>query len=126
MYTLDGNRIAFMRRQALTMKPDGAITKVLIDQQQVFDYDWSPTGRDRLFASDGSFSEMYIMPVDGRSPVNVTHYATFNADVSWGGNKIGSSASAQWYGRARACCQARNWRDSRAPATSIDDIHLSQ
>jgi tricorn protease len=91
-FTPDGNRIAFIRGGKLwTMKPDGTDTKVLVDQQQVFDYDWSPDGKWIVYSrADGSFaSELYIMPVDGsKPPVNVTRYATFNADVSWAGNKL--------------------------------------
>ncbi|MCE9533690.1 MAG: PDZ domain-containing protein, partial [Planctomycetes bacterium] len=76
-----------------TMKPDGSAQKVLVDQQQVFDYDWSPDGKWIVYArSDGSFaSELYMMPSDGSEPArNVTRYATYNGDISWNnsGNKI--------------------------------------
>ena len=90
-----GERVAFLRSGKLfTMKPDGTDEKVLVDQQQVFDYDWSPDGKNIVFArTDGSFaSEVYIVPTDGSGPPkNVTRYATFNGDVSWSstGNKIG-------------------------------------
>src|SRR5262245_52342312 len=91
-FTPDGSRIAFIRSGKLwTMKPDGTDTKVLVDQPQVFDYDWSPDGKWIVFSrADGSYaSELYIMPTDGSKPaVNVTRYATMNADVSWGGNKL--------------------------------------
>lgn len=91
-FTPDGSRIAFIRNGKLfTMKNDGTDTKVLVDQQQVFDYDWSPDGKWLVYSrSDGSFaSELYIVPLDGsKPPVNVTRYAAFNADVNWGGNKI--------------------------------------
>src|SRR5262245_15819146 len=91
-FTPDGNRITFIRSGKLwTMKPDGTDTKVLVDQQQVFDYDWSPDGKFVVYSrADGSYaSELYIMPSDGSKPaVNVTRYATFNADVSWGANKL--------------------------------------
>jgi tricorn protease len=88
----DGNRIGFIRGGKLwTMKPDGTDVKVLVDQQQVFDYDWSPDSKHVTYSrADGSFaSELYIMPTDKSKPaVNVSRYATFNADVSWGGNKL--------------------------------------
>lgn len=90
----DGSRILFIRNGKLwTMKPDGAEQKTLVDQQQVFDYDWSPDGKWIIYArSDGSFaSEIYMMPVDGSQPArNVSRYATFNGDVSWNndGNKV--------------------------------------
>jgi tricorn protease len=91
-FTPDGNRIAFIREGKLwTMKPDGKDVKVLVDQQQVFDYDWSPDGKWIVYSrADGSFaSELYLMPTDGSKPaVNITRYATFNADVSWGANKL--------------------------------------
>ena len=90
-----GERIAFRRSGKLwTMKPDGTDEKVLVDQQQVFDYDWSPDGKNIVFArTDGSFaSELYIVPADGGGkPVNITRYATYNGEVTWSttGNKIG-------------------------------------
>ena len=91
-FTPDGSRVAFVRGDKLwTIKPDGTDAKVLVGTPQVFDYEWSPDGKWVAYArSDGSFaSELYIMPADGSKPgVNVTRYATFNADVSWAGNKL--------------------------------------
>lgn len=91
-FTPDGNRVGFLRGGKMwTMKPDGTDLKVLIDQPEVFDYDWSPDGKWVVFSrNDGSYaSELYIQPLDGSRPaVNVTRYATLNADVSWGGNKL--------------------------------------
>jgi len=91
-FTPDGNRIAFIRGGKLwTVKPDGKDEKVLVGEQQVFDYDWSPDGKWIVYSrADGSFaSELYLMPTDGsKPPINVTRYATMNADVSWGGNKL--------------------------------------
>ncbi|WP_439622991.1 S41 family peptidase [Gemmata sp.] len=90
-----GDRIAFLRSGKLwTMKPDGTDQKVLVNETQVFDYDWSPDGSMVVFARmDGSFaSELYIAPTDGSSPPkNITRYATYNADVSWSrtGNRVG-------------------------------------
>jgi len=94
-FASDGSKIVFLSGGKLwSMKPDGTEQKVLVDKQQVFDYDWSPDGKHLVFArSDGSFaSELYIMPFDGsEAPRNVTRYATYNGDVSWNntGNKIG-------------------------------------
>ncbi len=91
-FTQDGNRIVFIQASKLwTMKPDGTDVKVLVDQAQVIDYDLSPDGKWIVYArQDGSFaSELYLLTLDGTKPaVNVTRYATFNGDVSWGGNKI--------------------------------------
>jgi len=91
-FTTDGSRIVFMRASKLwTMKPDGTDVRVLVDQAQVIDYDLSPDGKWIVYARlDGSFaSELYVLPLDGSKPaVNVTRYATFNGDVSWGSNKI--------------------------------------
>lgn len=91
-FTPDGSRIAFLRSGKLwTVKPDASDAKVLVDQTQVFDYDWSPDGKWLVYSrADGSYaSELYLMPSDGSKPgVNVTRYATMNADVSWGANKI--------------------------------------
>jgi tricorn protease len=91
-FTPDGSRIGFIRGGKMyTMKPDGTDTKCIVDQTQVFDYDWSPDGKWIVYSrADGSFaSELYIMPLDGSKPaINVTRYATFNADVSWAGNKL--------------------------------------
>ncbi len=91
-FSPDGTRIAFLRSGKLfTMKADGTDTKALVDQQQVYDYDWSPDGKWVVYSrADGSFSsEVYITPLDGsKPPVNVTRYATVNADVNWAGNKI--------------------------------------
>jgi len=86
-FSPDGTRIIFIRGGKLwTMKPDGTEQKVVVDQTQVFDYDWSPDGKWIVYArSDGSFaSEIYMMPLDGSLPAkNITRYATFNGDVSW-------------------------------------------
>lgn len=88
----DGSRIMYISQGKLfTMKNDGTDVKTLIDQQQVYDYDLSPDGKWVVYSrSDGSFSsELFIAPVDGsKPPVNVTRYANFNADVTWGAGKI--------------------------------------
>jgi tricorn protease len=86
-FSPDGSRIFFLRSGKLcTMKPDGTDVKVLVDQPQVFDYDWAPDGKWIVYARlDGSFaSELYVMPIDGSQPArNLTRYATYNGDVSW-------------------------------------------
>jgi tricorn protease len=91
-FTPDGKRIGFLRSGKMwTMKPDGTDVKVLVDQPQVFDYDWSPDGKWVVYSrADGSYaSELFIQPLDGSKPaVNVTRYATVNVDVSWGANKL--------------------------------------
>jgi tricorn protease len=88
----DGSRIAFIREGKMwTMKPDGTDLKVLVDKQQVFDYDWSPDGKWIVYSlADGSAAtELYVMPLDGSKPaVNVTRYATVNVDVTWAGGKL--------------------------------------
>ncbi len=90
-----GDKIAFLRSGKLwTVNPDGTAEKMLVSENQVFDYDWSPDGKMMVYArSDGSFaSELYIVPLDGSSPAkNITRYATYNGDVSWSrtGGKIG-------------------------------------
>lgn len=131
----DGNRIGFLRGGKMyTMKPDGTDTKVLIDQTQVFDYDWSPDGKWIVYSrADGSFaSELYIMPMDGsKPPVNVTRYATFNADVSWAGNKL-AFLSQRRSGMAAHVLSLQKPAVGSAPAAAPpspgdidwDDIHL--
>ncbi len=78
------------------MNPDGTDQKVVVDQPQVFDYDWSPDSKWLVYARrDGSSaSELYIVPAGGataQDPArNVTRYATYNGDVTWSldGKKI--------------------------------------
>jgi len=93
----DGKRVAFIRAGKLwTMDPDGTNQKTIINDVQVFDYDWSPDSKWIVYARmDGSFaSELYVVPVDGAPagtvPKNITRYATYNAGVTWSdtGNKI--------------------------------------
>jgi tricorn protease len=86
----DGKRVAFLRGGKLwTMNPDGKDPKTIVNDVQVFDYDWSPDSRWIVYARrDGSFaSELYIVPSTGptvSNPIrNITRYATFNAGVTW-------------------------------------------
>jgi tricorn protease len=96
-FSPDGTRVAFLRAGKLvTMNPDGTGQKVLIDQGQVIDYEWSPDGKWLCYArQDGSFaSELFIIPATGATaqnpPRNITRFATANVDVTWSrtGNKI--------------------------------------
>ena len=89
----NGKKAAFIRGGKLwTMSPDGKDEKVIVNDVQVFDYDWSPDSKWFVFARrDGSFaSELYIVPATGpnaENPIrNITRYATSNYDVSWSAN----------------------------------------
>ena len=96
-FSPDGKRVAFIQGHKLhTMNPDGSDQKVLLDEGQVMDYEWSPDSKWLVYSRmDGSFSsELYIVPATGATadnPIrNITHYATFNTAVSWSmdGKKI--------------------------------------
>jgi tricorn protease len=85
-FSPDGKRISFLRDGKLwTMKPDGTDQKIIVNQTQVIDYEWSPDSKWLAFARlDGSFStEIYIIPATGGQAKNVTRHATFNADITW-------------------------------------------
>jgi len=86
------DRIGFIRQgQLWTMKSDGTDQKVLIAEKKVTDYEWSPDGKYVAYSRvDGNFaSEVYIASLDGTiKPVNVSRYAVYNSDISWGGSKI--------------------------------------
>jgi tricorn protease len=88
----DGKRIAFLRSGKLwTMKPDpkDKDEKVVVNDVQVFDYEWSPDSQWIVYARrDGSFaSELYVVPATGpttsKPARNITRYATYNGDVTW-------------------------------------------
>ncbi|HEV8058665.1 MAG TPA: S41 family peptidase [Gemmataceae bacterium] len=92
-FSPDGRKIAFLRGgQLWTMDPDGSGAKVLVKEASVFDYDWSPDGRNLVFARrDASFaSDLYIIPASGGEARNITRYGTMHEDVSWSrrGGKI--------------------------------------
>lgn len=89
-FSPDGKRVAFIRGGKLwTMNPDGKDARVLVEEVQVFDYEWSPDSRWVVFARrDGSFaSELYVVPSTGATatqPIrNITRYATSNSGVTW-------------------------------------------
>lgn len=88
-FSPDGKRVVFIQAgKLLSMNPDGTDQKTIVNDVQVFDYDWSPDGKWIAYARiDGSFaSEMYIVPATGGESKNVTRYATWNAGISWSGN----------------------------------------
>jgi tricorn protease len=86
-FSPQGDKIAFIREGKLwTMKPDGREPRVIVSEQKVLDYDWSPDGKYIVYCRmDGSFSaEIYITATDGSgTPVNISRHATWNSDVSW-------------------------------------------
>ena len=129
-YSPKGDRIAFIRAGKLwTMKPDGTEQKVLINDTQVFDYDWSPDGKMIVFSRvDGSFaSELFVVSVDGSAPPrNITRYATFNADVSWSrtGNKIGFIAQRRGMYTPHVIDLQKPGTPGAAGEIDWDDIHL--
>ncbi len=126
-----GDRIAFLRGgQLWTMKLDGTDAKVLVEGKKVLDYDWSPDGKYVTYARmDGSFaSEIYIVPADGATkPVNISRYATFNSDVTWGGNKIAFVSQRRGNISAMHVTSLQKPAVDGAKATEEiewDDIHL--
>ena len=93
-FSPDGKRIAYLKSgQLWTMKADGTDAKAVVKDVQVFDYDWSPDSKYIAFArNDGSYaSEIYIVPSAGGEAKNVTHYATYNGDITWSkaGKRLG-------------------------------------
>ena len=125
-----GDRVAFLRSGKLwTMKPDGTDQKVLVGDAQVFDYDWSPDGKQIVYARvDGSFaSELFIVPADGSdTPKNVTRYATYNGDVSWSrtGNKIGFIAHRRGMYAPHVLSLQKPGTPGAAGEIDWDEIHL--
>lgn len=125
-----GDRIAFLRSGKLwTMNPDGSGQKVVVNENQVFDYDWSPDGKMLVFArTDGSFaSELFIVPTDGSTPPkNITRYATYNGDVSWSrtGGKIGFISQRRGVYSPHVLSLQRPGVPGSASEIDWDDIHL--
>jgi len=89
-FSPDGKKVAFLRDGKLwTMSPAGTDQKIIVNDVEVFDYDWSPDSKWLVYArQDGSFaSELYIIPAGGGESKNVTHYATYNGGVTWSGRR---------------------------------------
>jgi tricorn protease len=151
-FSPDGKRVAFLRAGKLwTMNPDGKDAKIVVDEVQVFDYDWSPDGKWFVFARrDGSFaSELYIVPATGptkENPArNITRYATYNAGVSWSANgkklaylgerrgvpnllhvlDLEKPVAESTDGKDKSA-RPWTWSSSKVPAVAIDweDLHL--
>ncbi len=130
-FSPDGKIVTFLRAGKLwTMKPDGTDQKVLVNDTQVFDYEWSPDSRWVAYARmDGSFaSELYIIPAGGGAARNISHYATFNGGITWSqtGNKLAFVSDRR---RRMSMCVLSLQKPAvkGAPASSdIDweDIHL--
>jgi tricorn protease len=136
-YSPDGRRVAFLRGGKLwSMKPDGLDQKVVVDDVQVFDYDWSPDSKWIVYArQDGSFaSELYITPAEGLRPgvkaKNITRYATYNGGVTWstsGGKLAFISQRRQeptMYVLSLKKPAAPGVFEGRAIEIDWDDIHL--
>jgi tricorn protease len=130
-YSPDGKKVAYLQAGKLwTMNPDGTDQKLIVDKQQVFDYDWSPDGKNFVYARmDGSFaSDLYIIPSVGGESKNVTRYATYNGDVSWSSNG-GKLAFVSQRRRAATMCVLSLQKPAVAgvaPSTEIDwdEIHM--
>ncbi len=88
-FSPDGKRISFVRAGKLwTMNPDGTDQKLVVNEGQVIDYEWSPDNKWLCYSRlDGNFaSELYIVPSGGGQAHNVTRYATQNAGITWSHN----------------------------------------
>lgn len=131
----DGKRVAFLRAGKLwTMNPDGSDAQVVVEEPQVFDYDWSPDSKWIVFARmDGSFaSDLFIVPATGETKENparnITRHRTYNGDVTWSakGNKIAYVSERRRVPSVHVTSLQRPAAPN-APATSDidwDDIHL--
>jgi tricorn protease len=123
-FTADGKRIAFVRAGKLwTMNADGSDQKLVVNEGQVIDYEWSPNGKWICFARlDGNFaSELYIVPSTGGTPRNITRYATYNTGVTWSqdGKKIAFLSERR---RSQGLFVMSLQRPAVASAPSSDDI----
>ena len=124
-------RIGFLRQgQLWTMKADGSDQKVLIAERKVSDYEWSPDGKYVAYSrTDGNFaSEVYIAPMDGKTkPVNVSRYAIYNSDISWGGSKIAFVSQRKGVYSMHVLSLQKPVQDGpKPPEVEIDwdDLHL--
>src|SRR5262249_13032634 len=130
-FSPDGKIVAYIRAGKLwTMNPDGTNQKVLVNQGQVFDYEWSPDSKWVAFARmDGSFaSELFIIPAAGGEAKNVTRYATYNGGITWSktNNKLAFVGDRR---RRLSMCVLSLQKPAikEAPTSSDidwDDIHL--
>ncbi len=128
-----GELVTFLRGGKLwSMKPDGSDAKIVVDDVQVMDYDWSPDGKNLVYAKmDGSFaSEIFIKPIDGSHPPrNVTRYATYNGDVTWSntGGKIAFLSQRRGTYSMHVLSLHKPSADGSSPGRSAeidwDDIH---
>jgi tricorn protease len=131
-FSPDGKRVAFLRAGKLwTMNPDGSDAKVLVNEVQVFDYEWSPDSKYIVYARrDGYFaSDLYIIPAGGGEAKNVTRYATFNAGVSWSvrGKKLAFISERRRNEPSLFVLSLQKPAAPSAPSNSEidwDDIHL--
>ncbi len=125
-----GDKIGFLRSGKLwTMNRDGTNQKVIADDAQVTDYDWSPDGKMMVYARmDGSFSsELFIIPTDGTAAArNITRYSTYNGDVSWSrtGNKIGFISQRRSLYAPHVLSLQKPGTPGAAGEIDWDDIHL--
>lgn len=131
LFSPKGDRIAFLRAgQLWTMKPDGKDQQVLIADKKVTDYEWSPDGKWIAFSRmDGSFaSEVYIVPVDGKEkPRNVSRYATYNSDITWGAGKLAYISQRRGSYNVHVLPLQKPASDGTKPDPNeieFDDIHL--
>jgi tricorn protease len=86
IFAPDGKRVGYISAGKLwTMNPDGTDQKIIVNDTQVGDFEWSPDAKWIAFArEDGSLgTEVYIIPAGGGVARNVTRYATFNGDLTW-------------------------------------------
>jgi len=132
----DGSRVAYVRAgKLITMNPDGGNQRVLVNQGQVFDYEWSPDSKWLCVAlMDGSFaSELFILPSTGatdKEPMrNITRFATHNSGVTWSksGNKL--AFISQRKGNLFSACVLSLQKPAAVANASNrdidwDDIHL--
>lgn len=135
-FSPDGKRVSFLRAGKLyTMNPDGSDLKAIVDEGEVFDYEWSPDSKLLCYArQDGHFaSELYIIPATGAAPgsppKNITRFATYNGGVTWSktGNKL-AFVSLRRKDQPTLCVLSLQKASAPgAPASSEidwDDIHL--
>jgi tricorn protease len=128
-FSPDGKRLSFIRNgRLMTMNLEGDDEKVIVNEPRVIDYEWSPDGRWIAFARlDGSFaSEIYIVPSEGATAKdtisNVTGYATFNADITWG--KLASSNAVQHAGSIFVMSRGRPAQRAIYQDIDFEDVHL--